>query len=264
MSSTASPWCGNFVMLVAIHQPNFLPWLGWFDKLARADILILLDTAAHQHTGSNYTNRVKILAQGEPRWITVPVVRGREQRSRIDRLRVAGNGVWRRKLRATIEQSYAKAPYFDQTMSIVDHVLGADTELLCELNLIALGAIARVLGLGCKPMLRASVITSVDAAGVAAEFTGTDRLAALVRAVGGDAYLTGHGADGYQENERFAAAGIAVEYQHYTTPPYCQVRSGAFMPGLSAIDALMNLGGDAASLVGRSAPAPGSLMARAD
>jgi len=234
-------------MLVAIHQPNFLPWLGWFDKLARADVFILLDTVAHQHTGSDYTNRVRILAQGEPRWITIPVIRGRAERSRIDRLRVAGNGVWRRKLRATIEQSYAKARFFDDAMTIVDSALGAETELLCEVNLIALGAIAAALGLGSRRMLRASAI----AAGDAAEITGTDRLVALVRAVGGDAYLAGHGADSYQEDEKFAAAGIAVEYQRYAAPPYRQLRSGPFMPGLSAIDALMNLGGEAASLVGR-------------
>src|SRR5712691_9161555 len=110
-------------MLVAIHQPNFLPWLGWFDKLARAEIFILLDTVAHQHTGSNYTNRVQILAQGVPRWITVPVVRGSEERSRIDRLRIAGDGIWRRKLRATVAQSYARAPFFSETMSLVDHLL---------------------------------------------------------------------------------------------------------------------------------------------
>jgi hypothetical protein len=238
-------------MLVAIHQPNFLPWLGWFDKLARADILILLDTVPHQHTGSNYTNRVKILAQGEPRWITVPVARGRDERSRIDRLRVADNGVWRRKLRATVEQSYAKAPFFADAMTIVDTVLAAETDRLCELNLIALGAIAAALGLRCERMLRASTLAAVGAA----VGTGTDRLVALVRAVGGDAYLTGHGADGYQEDEKFAAAGIAVEYQRYAAPPYRQLRSGAFVPGLSAIDALMNLGGEAASLIGRPARA---------
>src|SRR5207247_11129216 len=159
-------------------QPNFLPWLGWFDKLARVDVLILLDTVAHQQTRSNYTNRVRILAQGEPRWITVPVARGRDERSRIDRLRVAGNGVWRRKLRATIEQSYAKAPFFDAAMTIVDSVLGAETDLLCELNLTAIGAIATALGLARQRILRASAIPSVGAA----ELTGTDRLVALVRA----------------------------------------------------------------------------------
>ena len=134
-------------------------------------------------------------------------------------------------------------------MTIVDSVLGAETELLCELNLIALGTIAAALGLKCERMVRASTLTAVGAT----DCTGTDRLVALVRAVGGDAYLTGHGASGYQEDERFAAAGIAVEYQRYAAPPYRQLNSGAFIPGLSAIDALMNLGGEAAALIGRRA-----------
>jgi WbqC-like protein family len=228
-------------MLVAIHQPNFLPWLGWFDKLATADIFILLDTVPHQHTGSNYTNRVQVLVRGEPAWITVPVERGGEARNRIDRLRVVGPKGWRRKIRATLAQSYARAPYFAETMPILDAMLGADTELLCEVNLIGIGAIADALGLPRARMVRASEFS--------VEGTATDRLVALVHAVGGDAYLTGHGAGGYQEDEKFAAAGIAVRYQRYVPAPYPQLRAGAFVPGLSAIDALMNCGPSARSLI---------------
>jgi WbqC-like protein family len=230
-------------MLVAIHQPNFLPWLGWFDKLATADILILLDTVPHQHTGSNYTNRVQILVQGEPSWITVPVERGGEARSRIDRLHVAGSDAWRRKLRATVAQSYARAPFFDETMGIVDAMLSAKTKLLCEINLVALEAMVAAFGLPRERMVRAS--------GIPVEGNGTERLVALARAVGGDAYLTGHGAGGYQEDEKFAAAGIAVYRQRYAPVPYRQLRPGSFVPGLSALDALMNCGIDARSLITR-------------
>jgi hypothetical protein len=229
-------------MLVAIHQPNFLPWLGWFDKLASADIFILLDTVPHQHTGSNYTNRVQILVQGEPTWVTVPVERGAEARNRIDQLRVVGPAGWRRKVRATLAQSYARAPHFAEAMPILETMLDAKTELLCEMNLIGIRAIADALCLPTR-MVRASELP--------AEGTATDRLVALVRAVGGDAYLTGHGAGGYQEDEKFAAAGIAVRYQRYVPTPYPQLRAGDFVPGLSAIDALMNCGPGARSLITR-------------
>lgn len=230
-------------MLVAIHQPNFLPWLGWFDKLASADLFILLDTVQHQHTGSNYTNRVQILVQGEPSWITVPVERGAEARSRIDRLRVAGAGAWRRKLKATVAQSYARAPFFAEMMGIVDAMLSAETELLCEINLVALEAMVAALGLPRQRMVRAS--------GIPVEGSGTERLVALVRAVGGDAYLAGHGADGYQEDEKFAAAGIVVYHQRYAPVPYRQLGTGSFVPGLSALDALMNCGIGARALITR-------------
>ena len=71
-------------MLVAIHQPNFLPWLGFFDKLAKADRFIILDTVSLQLTGGNYTNRVQMLISGHPSWVTVPVARGRSARERIE------------------------------------------------------------------------------------------------------------------------------------------------------------------------------------
>ncbi len=232
-------------MLVAIHQPNFLPWLGWFDKLAKADRFILLDTAAHQLTGSNYTNRVQILAQGSPQLITVPVARGREERRRLDRLRIAENGVWRRKLRKSLEQAYARARFFDETMALLEPMLVAETQSLCELNLLGIYAIAAALRLPASRMVRASAL--------AAAGDGTDRLVALVRAVSGDAYLTGHGADGYQEDEKFAAAGIRIVGQRYGNPRYPQIGVETFVPGLSAVDALMNCGDHAAELVGEPA-----------
>jgi hypothetical protein len=232
-------------MLVAIHQPNLLPWLGWFDKLAKADRFVLLDTAAHQLTGSNYTNRVQILAQGSPRLITVPVARGREERSRIDRLRIAENGVWRRKLRKSLEHAYARAPFFAPTMALLEPMLAADTQSLCELNLLGIHVLAAALRLPANRMVRASAL--------AAAGEGTDRLVALVRAAGGDAYLTGHGADGYQEDEKFAAAGIRVVRQRYGNPRYPQIGAETFVPGLSAVDALMNCGDRAGELVGEPA-----------
>lgn len=232
-------------MLVAIHQPNLLPWLGWFDKLARADVLILLDNAAHPRGGSNHTNRVQILAQGRPQWITVPLRRGETARSRIDRLQIADDRLWRRKLRATIAQAYAQAPFREPTMAIVDAMLAQADRGLCEMNIAVIRALAELLGLAARPMLRASAL-GIDG-------HGTDRLVALVRAVGGDAYLSGGGAAGYQEDSKFAAAGIGLIHQDFRHPIYPQLGAGGFIAGLSAIDALMNCGPDAALFVGRAA-----------
>ncbi len=231
-------------MLVAIHQPNFLPWLGWFDKLARADVFILLDSVAHQHGCSNYTNRVQILAAGSPRWLTVPVTRGEAARHRIDQLRIAEDGVWRRKLRAGVSQSYARAGFFGETMGLVDAVLAEGGDRLCEMNIAGIEAIARALDLPCQRLVRASAL---DVTG-----RSTGLLVGLVQAAGGDAYLAGGGAAGYQDDMAFAAAGIRLYRQEYLHPVYRQL-GDQFVPGLSAIDALMNCGPEAALLVGRSA-----------
>jgi hypothetical protein len=229
-------------MLVAIHQPNFLPWLGWFDKLAKADVFVVLDNVAQQRTGSNYTNRVEILAQGAPLRITVPTARGAAERSRIDQARIVDGDRWRRKLRATVEQAYGRAGFFEQGMAVVDRMLACETNLLCELNLIGILELSAALQLRPGKIIRASELAVTG--------TGTDLLIAVVQAVGGDAYLSGHGSAGYQRNDKFAAAGVAVHYQRYALPPYRQLNAREFIPGLSAIDAVMNCGADAASLVG--------------
>lgn len=131
--------------LVAIHQPNFLPWLGFFDKLARADRFIILDSIALQLTGGNYTNRVRMLINGKPKWMTVPIERGRSARERIGAAKVAGVAGWRRKLKLSIQQSYSKAHYYADTISIIDRVFDGDTQMLCEMNMIGILAIAQAL-----------------------------------------------------------------------------------------------------------------------
>jgi len=227
--------------LVAIHQPNFLPWLGFFDKLARADCFILLDSVPLQLTGGNYTNRVKMLVNGSPDWVTMPLKRGHEARSRIDRAEIVEQANWRRKLRRTIEQSYAKAPFFEPAMAIVNRVLELSTASLSEINVAGILAIAEALGLSTANIRRSSELM--------VEGQSNELLASLVAAVGGDTYLAGHGAGGYQDDEIFARSGVTVRYQNYAPPRYAQVGSNEFVPGLSAIDALMNCGGEAAKLI---------------
>ncbi len=229
--------------LVAIHQPNFLPWLGFFDKLARADRFVLLDSVPLQLTGGNYTNRVRMLIQGEPAWVTMPLRRGQEARSRIDTAEVIEGDIWRRKIERSIEQSYARAPFFSSAMIVVKKAFALRTNSLLEINMAGILAIASELGLSTAHISRSSAL-SVDG-------HSTDLLANIVAAVGGTAYLAGRGAGGYQDNEVFERKGIEVCYQDYTLPPYPQTGKREFVSGLSAIDALMNCGGDAAKFVGR-------------
>jgi hypothetical protein len=227
---------------VAIHQPNFLPWLGYFDKMARADVFVLLDTVALQKTGGHYTNRAQFLVGGEARWLSVPVVHGTAARARIDRVTIADRGPWRRKLKMTLQQSYAQATHFAAIMPLVEAVLDMATERLCELNMAGISAIAERLGIRREKIRRASLLD--------VEGASTDLLIAIVRAVGGDVYLCGGGAGAYQDDSRFRAAGIEVEYQDFRPVPYPQGRRDGFVPGLSAIDALMHCGDAAANLIG--------------
>ena len=235
-------------MLVAIHQPNFLPWLGYFNKLATADVFIILDTVALQRTGGNYTNRVQILVKGRPTWITVPMRRGEDARRRIDQARIAEDGAWRKKMTLTMQQHYARSPYFRGTMPLVEQLLSAPTDSLRDLNLLGIFACADAVGLDTRKLRLASDLTAAGRA--------TDLLVELVRELGGNAYLAGGGSGHYQEDQKFEASGIEVRYQHFVPLVYPQSHTKRFVPGLSIIDALMNVGREKTATLIRNVSAP--------
>lgn len=209
-------------MLVACHQPNFLPWLGYFAKLAQADRFVLLDRVQFPRTSrGTYTNRVQLLIGGQPAWLTVPVLR--EGVQAIGDVRIDDTQPWRRKAIRSIEQTYAKAPCFAEVMPLVRDLLELDTDRIAHLNEETLRRLAPQ---DAHKLVRQSDLPAVDAAA-------TDLLIGLVNAAGGDAYLSGDGADGYQEEPKYAAAGLGFRLLGFTHPD-----TGA-PPGLSIVDALM-------------------------
>lgn len=229
-------------MIVAIHQPNYAPWLGYFAKMARADVFVLLDDA--QYSKNSYINRVQIDAGGKPRWLTVPV--SYRFGDPINRVRVA-NENWPRGHCDTLKTLYCDAPAFDAVWPwLAERYAALPAGDLAAGNAALIAALAERLGI--KPALkRASELA-------AGEAKGDDRLIALVQACGkGATYLSGRGGDKYQDPVKFAAAGIALVYSDFAHPTYDQGHAG-FVSGLSILDALFRLGWErTAGLVARTA-----------
>ena len=217
--------------VVAIHQPNFLPWLGYFDKLARADVFVLLDDA--EFSKGSHTNRVRILVDGEPRWLTVPVDRAGGSSQPIAEVRIREDGRWREKAVETIRHAYARAPHFDEAFAVVEPLLRESTDRLAELNETGIRELAGRLGLDGPELVNSSSL-GVDGGA-------TERLVEIVAALEGDAYLEGGGAGGYQEDEKFERAGIEVRRQEFDHPDYPQAADEP-VHGLSIVDALMSCG----------------------
>jgi WbqC-like protein family len=217
--------------VVAIHQPNFLPWLGFFHKLASSDVFILLDTV--DFSRGSRTNRVQVLAADTPSWLTVPVRRPEHGEPRIVDARIDDSRPWRRKALRTLEVSYGGRRGFTETFALVEPVLSKRTDRLAALNEAGIRRIAAALSLDGGKLVRAS---DLSAAGSSSEL-----LASLVHAVGGDVYLSGAGAEGYLEDEPFARREIEVRVQKFKHPDYAQA-APAPIHGLSVIDAMMNLG----------------------
>ena len=218
---------------MAIHQPNFFPWLGYFNKIARADIFIVLDNVQFSKTGGTWSNRVRFLLEGRPTWATLPVERSFHGVRLVREMRIA-NGPWRVRLLRTFRGAYRRAPYFHEVFPLVEELIGTRTDLVAEFNLAAVRALTSRLGLDPGKLIVGSTLDI--------EGAGTDLLVSAVRAVGGSGYLCGGGAQGYQDDERFALAGIELIQQMFQHPVYPQRDAGEFVPGLSIIDALMNCG----------------------
>jgi hypothetical protein len=216
--------------ICAIHQPNFFPWLGYFDKIRKADVFVFLDDVAYPKSGSgagSWVNRVRIAIAGSPAWIGAPVKREHGVQKIKDVL-IDDQQPWRKKLLRTLEINYGRAPNFEACMAIVTPLIRFETNRLADFNMHAITKICGVLGLETQ-FVRQSDLETHHAA--------TELLVELTAKVGSDTYLCGGGADSYQDDRLFPAAGIGLHYQDFEPLPYGETR--AFIPGLSVIDYLM-------------------------
>jgi len=220
--------------IAAIHQPNFFPWLGYFHKIARSDIFVFLDNVQFPKTGGAWTNRVKMLVSGEAKWLTASIDRDFHGARKINQMIFFHGHPWRRKIAKTLQSEYSRHPYYAETMEILWPLLMNAECNIAEYNINAVTALSFALGLDTSKVRRSSAYLTAGA--------GTELLCSLTKAVGADTYLCGGGAEGYQDDMVFAANSLNLQYQNFRHPVYPQHKETGFTPGLSIVDALMNLG----------------------
>ncbi|MEM0982931.1 MAG: WbqC family protein [Planctomycetota bacterium] len=225
--------------VAAAHQPNFLPWLGYFYKLAHCDRFLIVDSV--QFSKGSYTNRVRLPVAGKTTWLTVPV-RHASSTPLITEV-VIGDTKFPRKHLNTLRAAYGKSPHFDEVFALLEPVYNAvssDTTI-DVLNLGFIDAIRGYLGIG-TPMVR---LSELDASGRNNEF-----LAAACAEMGCDLYVAGKGARSYMEGaeEVYEASGVETAHILFSHPEYPQ-KADEFIPGCSIIDALFALGRDTFALL---------------
>jgi len=217
-------------MIVSIHQPAYLPWLGYFDKIRRADIFIYLDTIQFQK--QSFQNRNKVRTADGSIWLTVPVeTKGKLYDTALKDLTINNRVDWRRKHRAAIEMNYRNAPCFDVIIPLLNQFYDEEWERLSDLCYAMLTAFNRLLGIETK-IVKASDLPEVQ--GEKGEL-----IVNLCRAVGAKHYISGTLGGNYLEPEAFARHGIALAFQDYKHPVYGQVYPG-FEPNMAVVDLLMN------------------------
>lgn len=221
-------------MRVAIHQPNYLPWAGYFYKMFFCDIFIFLDDA--QYTKNSFINRNRIKTPNGEQWLTVPVYGSIS--SKINEIQTKGD-IWKTKHIKTLQMNYSKAPHFKDYYEDFVNVISGPETFISEVNIKLIEYIARILEVPCK-FKRASEIGS--------DKTSDDRLIDLIQKVGGDFYLSGKGGANYQDENKFKSCNIELKYYDFRPPEYTQLW-GSFISGLSVVDLLFNCGTEARSLL---------------
>ena len=224
---------------VAVHQPNFLPWLKLLDKILASDIYVAYDTA--QYTKSEYHGRQRVRTYTGEFWLTVPLLSVPRTRQLIGDVRIDNNQPFRHGHLKMLCKAYGRADYFGEVFPIVEQAYARDQERLVDLNLDLISAFCSYLGSDVK-IVRASRLWHTG--------DNTDRLIALVRGVGGNAHLTSTfgTARQYVDWDRVQTAGITVRSQVFNHPIYNQPWRG-FIPHLAALDMLFSCGRATANIL---------------
>jgi hypothetical protein len=217
-------------VIVGIHQPAYLPWLGYFDRIRSVDLFIYLDTVQFQK--GSFQNRNKVLTQAGPKWLTVPVeTAGKLFDTQLKDLRIDHGQKWQAKHWSTLRMSYASASAFKQIAPVVEPYYGTEWTLLSEMCWEMLLVFNRILGITTK------VVKSSDFGPI--EGQKSDLVLNLCRAVGASKYLSGSQGRDYLDMSSFERASIDVEFQHYVPQPYRQQTSD-FVPAMGVVDLLFN------------------------
>ncbi len=226
-------------MIVTIHQPDFMPWYGLFQKIAAADTWIVLDhTENNPRDAAFWGRRVKILNNGEGHWFSVTLNKAPKGVVTMPisdmTLNLTNRKLFDKNIR-TIQQAYAKTPFFRDYFYLVEQYFSHESDNLMVRNMQFITDVLAQLNIDTRVVYSSSLeVTKVS----------TELLVDMLKKVDATTYLCGNGADGYQKNELFAQAKIELMYNEVRHPSYTQIRCEKFVGGLSILDGLFYLGAE--------------------
>jgi len=223
-------------MIISVHQPQYLPWLGFFHKLSNSDAYVSLDTVQYMNRGFIHRNKIKT-PQGWV-WLTIPVMY--EHGNIINEVRIKYNTDWVDKHLNSLEHNYSKAPFFKDYFNNIEKIYRGKWELLSSFDEALLSWTIKELGIKVK-YLKLSEIEAIGS-------DSTLRIINICKKIGADTYLSGSGGTRYMDENLFKKEGIKLSYQKFEHPIYKQ-RFGDFIQGLSIIDLLFNYGKESLKII---------------
>ena len=221
-------------MITTIHQPEHLPWLGLFNKMAKAEKFVILDSV--QYEKNYFQNRNRIMGTNGVQWISIPISNKGHMDGSIAETLIATdpkNLKWKDKYLQTIKMSYGKYPFFNDVYPLLEKAINIETEYFCEINLAIIKAFNDALD------IHPEYIRSKD---LPVSGLKSNLILDICKAVNTDIYIAGPSGRDYLDMDSFAEAGIKVVFNDYHHPAYPQRRSEEFVSHLSALDLFMNVG----------------------
>ena len=225
-------------MIVSIHQPQYMPYLGYFDKISRSDAFVFLDDV--QYKKNEWQNRNRIRNARGWQWITVPVKYSFGQM--ISQVAIADDTKWRKDHYKSLVINYGKAPYFRDYEGLFKEIYEKEWRSLSDINIHLTERIAELVGIKTR-LIRASLLKT--------EGRKTEKLVAICRELKAGTYLSGDGGRAYLELGRFEKEGIEVVFQDFQHPTYEQAHK-PFIPFMSILDLLFNHGTDSLRILSGS------------
>ena len=220
-----------FIVNVVITQSMLFPWVGMLEQMKLADVLVHYDDV--QYSKGSFTNRVQVKTCDGVRWMTIPL-QNFTMGQLIDGVSIQNTMPWRERHMALLAQSFKGAPHAKAALGLVERVYSAPYESIGALARSSMVAIANYYGL-----LDGKCVVDVRTLGIAG--ASSDRVLKVVTALGGDNYITGHGASNYLEHDVFELAGVDVLYMKYECQRYPQ-SWGEFTPYVTGLDLVANCG----------------------
>jgi len=224
-------------MILSVHQPQYLPWIGYFHKIYKSDAFVFLDNV--QYKAREYQNRNRIRIKEGCMWLTMPVLKSDNPYPNISDVRIDNFQDWRKRHWRAICVNYSPSPFFAKYSGFFEEAYKKEWALLVDLNVSVINYILDSLKIN-KPIYFESNLN--------VETKNTQRIIDICKAVKADTYLSGIGGRDYLEEGLFGANGIKLIYQDFRHPEYSQ-RYAPFMPFMSIIDLLFNHGPDSLKIL---------------
>lgn len=225
-------------MIVTIHQPEYMMWLGLIDKISQADVYVVLDTV--QFRKNYFQNRNRIRSEDGFAWLTTPITR-KGLDTKIKDIEISNTSEWKERQLNIITEHYKHAPYFDTYFPHIQRILQQEHTSLVELNMSFIRLILAEFGVSTK-------IVFASELGIDESLTSSALLSRICEVLSADVYLSGPSGKDYLDLQCFEEKGIAVRFHEFTHPTYTQ-QFPEFIPGMSSLDVLFNHGDQAPKIL---------------